>query len=284
VLPFDRNDPTSGGADGSLQFETHWPENLVVKDVIEDVVMKARRFNVSVADTLMLASRMSIEACQGPRSLDTFRFGRVDATAANRRPPPLLINATMQETVDAFMIRFGFTAEETVALIGGGHTIALSRRASTAILDKPLDSTPHLFDTVYFQELLEGNVSLKKGITHLESDINLLSHGEMKSAIEKFATQDGAFRQVFLSTYERMSVLGSTFDDDRAFPASPYPVDWSLYSSNEQCRVDGKATTTTEGNAVPTAPPQPTQSSNNAGYNHAEFYLLAAILMISKLK
>jgi catalase (peroxidase I) len=139
-----------GGADGSLQFELDRPENAGLQDTISFYNALVQKENVSMADAIVYGSKLAVEVCGGPTI--PFEPGRIDAKTAN--PPGRLpkANAETPEIFKVFVDSMKLSMEETVALIGGGHTIA-------KLVDRPtndpdlipgdFDSTPTKFDNRY---------------------------------------------------------------------------------------------------------------------------------------
>jgi catalase (peroxidase I) len=210
VGTYDQRTKT-GGADGSLQFEGLRAENFFVRPAIKIVKDLSTTFRISVADALMLSTHLSLEVCGGPK-LKTFVFGRKDAAGENL--PNLLLpnDATVENIIEAFITRMGYTAEETIALIGGGHSIAHTRRQGM-LLDKPLDSTPSRLDIVYFQELLkspDSAITLRHG--RIKSDSNMLQNAEFRALIEKFAASADDFAASFGPAVEKMLNMGAVMD------------------------------------------------------------------------
>jgi hypothetical protein len=210
---FSRNDQKPVGADGSLQFELDRSENMGLARTISVYTNFVKQFNVSMADCIAYGAARSVEVCSGVRVNVT--LGRIDATEAN--PPDRLPGATQgaNATFQMFVNRMGFTLEETIALIGGAHSVARvhanfhqgeswigNRRANWDI-----DSTVGKLDNVYFKQLLNST------LRGLPSDYAMTTSLDMLKVVENFATNSSTFLRTFKSAVERMINLGARFFD-----------------------------------------------------------------------
>lgn len=171
-----------------------------------------RRFGISFADAAVYGGIVAVQECGGPNI--PFKFGRTDISRGgpeNRLPGPA---ATAQEIEDIFMKRMGFTLDETVALIGGGHTIGRVHSENTlGVNPGPMDTTSNRFDNIFFQNLL--NQTPPGGITRLIADGNMVSNAQMKPVVEKFARDNNAFTSAFISAYAKMSDFGANFNPNQ---------------------------------------------------------------------
>lgn len=204
---FDRRDFT-GGSDGSLRFELHFPENVGVNPIVDFCENFVRKHNgVSFADTIMFGGKFAVEVCQGP--IINWNFGRIDATGPNPRGKLPNPGDNIQRSLDIFVNRMGFTKDETVALILGGHSVARINLVFS-FNNKPgfTDSTPHLLDNVIFKEIIHNNIT---NVIQIPADKNLLKDNDMKLFIDTFASNDDLFRIRFKSAFEKMINLGSRF-------------------------------------------------------------------------
>ena len=124
-----------------------------------------------------------------------------------------LVDATTDLIIQKFTQNLGLTLEETVAMIGAGHSIANSRRPGSILIDMPLDSTPNTMDVKYFQELASSpSKPFSANVGRILSDSNMMLNDEMKGYVETFAKDEARFRQVLQSTMEKMMDLGATID------------------------------------------------------------------------
>lgn len=191
-----------------MQFENTRPENSGLQSTIAFYADLVSRFGISLADAIVYGGIVAIQECGGP--VIPFNFGRIDVTEGgpeDRLPGPA---ATAQEIVDIFMARMGFTLDETVALIGGGHTIGRVHAENTLGVNAgPMDTTDTKFDNLYFQNLLKEVPP--DGVTRLIADGNMAANAQMRPVIEKFSRDNDAFISAFVRAYEKMSKLGAKF-------------------------------------------------------------------------
>lgn len=211
---FDKKDNT-GGSDGSLQFELDFPENIGVSSTVEFCQNFVERHpGVSFADTIIFGGKVAVEICNGP--IISWQFGRIDSNSPNPRgrlPHP---RQSIQELNEIFVIRMGFTKEETVAVILGGHSVARVNHFF-GFNDKLgfTDSTPHLMDNIVFKEITQDNLN----IVQIPADKNLLQDSDMKNIIANFALDEQLFKSKFKSAFEKLINLGSTFEIIKQLPS-----------------------------------------------------------------
>ena len=166
-----------------------------------------------MADAIVFGGALAVEVCGGPALTQSFRPGRVDATAADgtgRLPGPHLDAACL---TSMFMGRMGFSAEETVALLGA-HTLGASHGSDgQGVQVGNFDSSPNRFDNAFFKSLVSNAAQAR-----LPSDANLMKAEPFKSIVESFANGDGTntFFPAFASAYNKMSNLGAKFDSSPA--------------------------------------------------------------------
>lgn len=119
--------------------------------------------------------------------------------------------------MDAFYRRMGFTLDETVALIGGGHSIANYRRVNNPternIPDGPFDPTPYVLDNAWFVEIYRNPRSAR-----IPSDANMLKNPGMNAVIALYAQNPGPFYQDFCIGMRRLASLGSRYFDGYVEP------------------------------------------------------------------
>jgi catalase (peroxidase I) len=205
---FDRKD-NSGGSDGSLRFELQFSENIGVESTVDFCNNFVKKHpDVSFADAITFGSKIAVEICNGPTI--SWRFGRIDSTSANPRgrlPHP---RHNIQQLNQIFISRMGFTKEETVALILGGHSVARVNHVFDFNKQPGFtDSTPHSMDNVIFKEITQNNLN---GIVQIPADKNLLNDSDMKIIINNFAMDENLFKSKFKIAFEKLINLGSKFE------------------------------------------------------------------------
>jgi catalase (peroxidase I) len=124
------NQARDGGNTGAFQFEGDRFENRGLEGTIGFYRDMVSRFGISFADALTFGGIVAVQACNGPDI--PFQPGRLDTARGpgpvNRLPNPHISGTDILGT---FVDRMGFTIDETVALIGGGHTVALISAANS---------------------------------------------------------------------------------------------------------------------------------------------------------
>jgi hypothetical protein len=145
-----------------------------------------------------------------------------------------------------FLNRMGFTLEETVALIGGGHTMAFLARQNNPtdpdLADGPFDSTPEKFDNQWFKDLLDNPDSAR-----IPADKHMMDDPDMKRIFERFANSDREFNDAFVTAMVKMADMGASFDDVTPPPPPPPPT-----STRTTTTTTSEATTTTSSRTEPT--------------------------------
>ena len=228
---FSKADNT-GGADGSLQFENMRPENSGLQSTIDFYANLVRTDGVSFADAVVYGGIVAVQECGGPQI--PFTFGRTDLGRAgpeNRLPGPAI---GAPEMINMFVNRMGFTMDEAVALIGGGHTVGRVHAENTlGVTPGPMDTTENRFDNLFFQNVLRQ--SPPNGITRLVADNNMATDPQMRPVVEKFARDNNAFISAFVSAYAKMAGFGATFNPNqnatngKAHSSSMIPITHILY-------------------------------------------------------
>ncbi|KAJ3086363.1 hypothetical protein HK102_013231 [Quaeritorhiza haematococci] len=188
-------DGTSGGADGSLQFELQDPENFGLEGTIGFFQGTKQQFpDVSMADIIDWGAITSIKACGGPDI--PFRAGRIDTTERNKEGTlagnP---NTPIPELIAAFG-RMGLSARDFVALSAGAHSVG-----GTRFRPDGFDGTPNRFDNEIFKRILAGN-------TVFQSDNGLANDPTTRPIVEEFANNQEAFFTAFSEAYIKMMDLG----------------------------------------------------------------------------
>ena len=146
-------DGVSGGADGCVDLAAD--DNLGLQeavDLLAPVVLSTGAL-LSRADVWALAANIMIEAAGGP-SLE-YRVGRADSTNCTGHGSRHVSaeSRCAVETASVFVHRLGFTAAETVALIGA-HVLGAARRANSGYEGKWVTNNRR-FSNRYFRDLLD---------------------------------------------------------------------------------------------------------------------------------
>jgi catalase (peroxidase I) len=207
-----------GGADGSLQFELGRRENLGLEDIVEFSKTLAQQHGASVADVLAYGSVLAVKACAGP--VIPFLHGRIDARAPNAENMLPGASISAQENRAIHVNRMGFTVDEMVALIGGGHSAAEleleNNPGNPDVRPGKFDSTDSTIDNVFFVELLQNPKN-----SRIPADRNMLDDPEMADAIRRFAATPDAFRAPFAAAMEKLMNFGAKFSPTGTLTTSP---------------------------------------------------------------
>jgi hypothetical protein len=233
-----------GGNNGAFEFEGDRLENRGVQETIAFYTSIKRRFGVSFADALTFGGIVAVEACGGP--LMAFQPGRVDtmpvAGPEGRLPNPHIASTDIG---GIFQSRMGFTLSETVALIGGGHTVAFVSAANTESgQDGFTDQSPTVFDNAIFQVILADQAPM--GTVRVPSDLAMARDDRMRPVVEAFAADNSAFLEAFTRAYAKLMNLGAVFEFPQSIDASMQPMAQqatgkSLFNSTSSSKAVTKA-------------------------------------------
>jgi hypothetical protein len=209
-----------GGADGSLQFELDRPENQGLSPTIGFYKGIVDLRGISMADAIAFGAVRAFIVCGSPAV--NFRPGRIDATGPNPvgRLPSSRVSSN--ETLNLFVGNLGMSVEETVAIVGGGHTVAELDPANNVgdnfVKAGGFDSTVDKFDNRWFAETLAN-----PGNTRVQSDANMLNDPEMKRIFEFFAAANENFFRPFTTSMEKMINAGAKFESSPSPAPAPQP-------------------------------------------------------------
>ncbi|KAJ3147435.1 hypothetical protein HDU86_007985 [Geranomyces michiganensis] len=209
---YNKNDK-SGGPNGSiLRFsdEALATQNNYLNSVIEAmqrVFSQFEAFGVTRADIVQLAGVLGVVRCPGGPSIP-FSIGRKDSTtmdSAALLPGENDAAAALIARYD----RMGFTASETIALIGR-HTCAKQYTQSprAQLIDQngfSLDSTPELWDTAFYAEIKK---QAGFGQTRRAADVNLANYQPTAAEFASFATNQQLWNTKFTAAWTKMANLG----------------------------------------------------------------------------
>lgn len=221
---WDKSSP-NGGADGSLLMdfgEEKRPENnglQGIRDVLKGV---QARNKVGYADLVQYAHNHATISCpKGPR-IRTF-VGRKDATQA--APTGLLpdVHDTADHLIALFQAK-GFSAHDLAALVGA-HATAKQRFVDLDQANKPLDTTPGVWDVEFYNDTLQQEVKPNDKIFVLPSDKVLSVHPKINDEWKAFVGNQPHWNEDYAKAYIRMSLTGVTNlkdlrDCTRTLPAS----------------------------------------------------------------
>jgi L-ascorbate peroxidase len=219
---WDKNS-LNGGADGSLLMdfgEENRPENNGLQGIRQVLKGVQSKFKVGYADLVQYAHNHATISCpKGPR-IRTF-VGRKDAKQA--APTGLLpdVHDSADNLIALFQAK-GFSAHDLAALVGA-HATAKQRFVDTAQANKPLDTTPGVWDVEFYNDTLQTTPNDK--IFVLPSDKVLSVHPKINDEWKAFVGNQPHWNEDYAKAYIRMSLTGVTNlkdlrDCTRTLPAS----------------------------------------------------------------
>ncbi|KZT38128.1 manganese peroxidase [Sistotremastrum suecicum HHB10207 ss-3] len=239
-----------GGADGSpISFpdvEPNFPANLGIADSVDFLTPFLAVHNVSSGDLIQFAAAVGITNCPGAPRLE-FLGGR---------PPPIApsiigLVPEPQDNVTSILARMedggSFSPEEVIALLSS-HSIARSDHVDPTIMAVPFDSTPFVFDTQIFLEVLlkgtgvpgtSGNLGEalsplptssgeNVGEMRLQSDDSLARDPRTACTWQSFVNNQEAMTSKFQAVMAKLAVIGQDtrklFDCSEVIPAALPPA------------------------------------------------------------
>ncbi|KAF8870898.1 fungal versatile peroxidase from pleurotus Eryngii [Gymnopilus junonius] len=218
-----------GGADGSIfvfnETELAFPANDGLDDVLDDVGPFFLKHSnaLTPGDFIQFAGALSLAQCAGAPRVQ-FALGRPPPRAAS---PPDLVPEPF-DSATKILERFasvGFSPQEVISLLSS-HSIAGADTVDPTIPGTPFDSTPSVYDTNIFIEVLlkgflfpgtSGNqgevMSAINGTLRLQSDSELARDSRTACFWQEFATNHAAVQKQFGDAVFKMSLLGQNTRD-----------------------------------------------------------------------
>lgn len=228
---YDKVTGTGGSSGGTMRFAQEFNDlgntGLTTTKSYLDQVHENFPW-VSFADLYSFAGCVAIEAIGGPKI--QWRPGRTDCPDAKKVPPMGRLPVATKDykhIQKVFYDRLGFNAQETVALIGGGHGIG-GCHARYSGFNGIWTKSPFKWDNDFFKVLLNENWSLgtvpetgieqyynnDKSLMMLNTDIELLRCPEFKNWVEIYAVNDDLFNEHFALAFAKLLELGVIRDED----------------------------------------------------------------------
>jgi cytochrome c peroxidase len=218
-----------GGADGSIAVfnatELTFPANAGLDDVLDDLGPFLLKYSsqLSAGDFIQFAGALGLANCAGAPQVK-FLLGRPPPKAAS---PPNLVPEPF-DSVTSILARFGsvdFSPQEVVALLAS-HSVAGADTVDPTIPGTPFDSTPSVFDTnIFIQVLLKGTLfpgtsgnqgevmSAIEGTLRLESDSELSRDARTACFWQDLATNQVSMKEQFGDALFKLSLLGQNEND-----------------------------------------------------------------------
>lgn len=222
---YDKRDNSGGSYGGTFRFkkEASDPLSKGLENATKFLAPIYEQFPwISHGDLYTLGGITAIQELHGPKI--PWRPGRVDTGADtvpdNGRLPPPEWNA---DKVRHFYDRFGFTDQETVALLGA-HILGKTHLKNSGY-DGPWDDDTNIFTNEFYANLLKenwkyeknaaGNMQYdsKKGIMMLPTDYALIQDPKYLVYVKKYANDQDAFFEDFKNVFVKLLERGITFDE-----------------------------------------------------------------------
>lgn len=228
---YDRASGTGGSSGGTMRFAQEFNDlgntGLTTSKSYLDQVQQQFPW-ISFADLYTYAGCIAIEDIGGPKI--EWKPGRTDCPDANKVPPMGRLPIATEDSNhirEVFYNRLGFNAQETVALIGGGHGIG-GCHARYSGFNGIWTKNPFAWDNDFFKVLLEENWSLgvvpetgieqyyndDKSLMMLNTDIEMIRDPEFKRWVQIYAADDKFFNEQFALAFAKLLELGVIRDDD----------------------------------------------------------------------
>jgi len=281
-----------GGADGSIitfnATELTFPANDGLDDVLAQVgPFFEKHSNVlSPGDFIFLAGAVSLSTCPGAPRVQ-LAIGRPQPKAAS--PPNLVPNPF--DSVDTILKRMAdggnFSPNEVIALLSS-HSVAGADTVVPGIEGVPFDSTPSVFDTQIFVEvLLHGtlftgpgpnqgeSMTAINGTTRLQSDNDFARARETSCIWQSFVNNQAQMQKQFADAFFKLSLLGQNqrnlIDCSSVIPQPPtfsgqasFPPTLTRENIDQSCALRFPNLPTEAGN-TPLQVPLIPQASDDGG-------------------
>lgn len=228
---FDKATGTGGSSGGTMRFAQEFNDlgNTGVTTTKSYLDQVHENFPwISFADLYTFAGCVSIEYLGGPK-ID-WKPGRTDCADAKKCPPMgrlPMATRDWKHIQEVFYDRLGFNAQETVALIGGGHGLG-GCHARYSGFNGIWTKTPFKWDNDFFKVLLNENWSLgvvpqtgieqyyndDKSLMMLNTDMELIRYPEFKRWVEIYANDAEFFNEQFALAFGKLLEVGVIRDED----------------------------------------------------------------------
>ncbi|QPG76017.1 hypothetical protein FOA43_003403 [Brettanomyces nanus] len=228
---YDQQSGTGGCSGGTLRFAQEFNDigNTGLNTAKSYLDQIHEEFPwMSFADLYTLGGVVAIEGLAGPKI--EWKPGRTDCPDSKKVPPMgRLPFATLgsDHVREVFTNRLGFTDKETVALIGGGHTLG-GCHARFSGFHGIWTKNPFKFDNEFFKVLLEDKWSIgtvpqsgvdqyyneDKSLMMLNTDMEMMRDPEFKKWTLIFAEDEQFFFAQFAIAYAKLIELGVIRDED----------------------------------------------------------------------
>ncbi|RDA84483.1 hypothetical protein CP532_0076 [Ophiocordyceps camponoti-leonardi (nom. inval.)] len=201
----------AGGADGSIVLAGECESrsgNANLPDTCSQMrtwFSQYEQFGVKMADLIQMAANVATVSCPlGPR-VRTF-IGRNDSSQPAPRDDIPQAFDSADVLINAFAERT-FTPDNLAALVGA-HSTGRQKVTDPAKANEAFDSTPGVWDTAFYGEVLDPNAPSQ--VFKMQSDINISQDPRTKQAWNAFVGTQGQqpWDGAYATAYVRMSLLG----------------------------------------------------------------------------
>ncbi|TDL17015.1 manganese peroxidase 2 [Rickenella mellea] len=222
AIGFSTKGGKGGGADGSMIFfgdeELAFDANNGLDEIAGGLQPLADAHGKTYGDIIQFSAAVAVANCAGSTRLQ-FLAGRPNATV--HTPDGTLPNPFDNvDTILARMADAGFSPDELIALLAS-HTIAAADKVDVTIPGTPFDSTPAVFDTQIFIEVLLNAIhtpgaGLQKGevkaplagLMRLQSDFALARDSRTACTWQSFVNNPKSMNTKFAAAMAKLAVLG----------------------------------------------------------------------------
>lgn len=240
---FSKATGPAGGADGSIVLA---PEEMTRVDNkgLEEIVAqtktwfaKYKSFGVTVADLIQMGANVATVVCPlGPR-VKTY-VGRKDSAKA--APDGLLPKVTSPADVLIKLFQDKTIQPNGLTALLGAHTTSQQRFVNPARAGDPQDSTPGVWDVLYYSETLNPNAPPR--VFKFPSDIALAADPRIHNLFASFGDPNHADRQEdwnerYSREYVRLSLLGVTNINNLTDCTKVLPQPVKSFTASDQCQV-----------------------------------------------
>lgn len=196
-----------GGCDGSLILAGEAftrGENNGLQDISTKLLGIAKKWQVGVADLIVVASSVAVVTCPLGPQIQTF-VGRTDSSvpAPDGKLPDVHASG---ESLRTLFLAKGINAKELAALIGA-HTSSKSFHqtpAGVGDVGAPQDSTPGVWDVNFYSEVTKPVA----GDFVFDSDKNLAQNPIVGKEFKGFVNKQDKWNDAFYNAMTKMSLFG----------------------------------------------------------------------------
>ncbi|KAK7701309.1 hypothetical protein SLS64_010352 [Diaporthe eres] len=231
-----------GGADGSLILNTEEirrPGNRGLEEIVtltQAWFAKYKGYGISAADLVQMGANVATVVCPlGPRT-KTY-IGRKDnpKPATDGLLPP--VDASADFLIKLFQDKT-IQPNGLVALLGA-HSTAQQRFVDPRRAGDPQDSTPGVWDMLYYNETINPNAPAR--VFKFASDIKLAADPRMSRLFTAFAAPNNAaqlpWNLLYAREYVRLSLLGVNNINSLTDCTKVLPQPVRTFVPNDRCEV-----------------------------------------------